>query len=174
MAYNATQKMLFVNGVPHRAEGLSIPERLNIQTVTVEPVAIEEKGRIKAMTIEELCKDFPELVAQIEAEAVAADRARIQEIEEIQDTIGDAELIASAKFLKPVNAAELALAAMKKQAALGADFLAKRQAETKAAGDVPSAKAPEIDPAVLDAENKAKEKEAVKNLADTFKAAFNK
>lgn len=181
MSYNAKHKMLFVNGVPHRAEGLSIPERLNIKPATEsEPVATvipedsEEKGRKVFMTIDELRKEHPELVAQIEAEAVAADRARIQEIEEIQNTIGDAELIASAKFTKPVNAAELALAAMKKQAALGADFLNRRTQETKPANEVPAGKAPEVDPAVLEAEAKAKEKEAIKNLSEQFKNVFHK
>lgn len=75
-------------------------------------------------TPDELRNAFPELVAQIEAaartEGITAERNRIQSIETIQNAIGDADMIRNAKFgEKPMNAQELAFAAMQKQAAIG-------------------------------------------------------
>lgn len=124
------------------------------------------------MTIEELRASHPELVAQIEQEAVAADRLRIQEIEEIQATIGDAELIAEAKFTKPTNAADLALQAMKKQAALGNTFMQNRAGEVAPAANVPAANAPEETPEAVAQATKAEEAKAIKNVAETFKNIF--
>ena len=124
------------------------------------------------MTLDELKAQYPELVAQIEAEAVAIDRVRIQEIEEIQNTIGDHEMVAEAKFTKPTNAAALALAAMKKQAALGNQFIQNRQEEQKPADKVKAEAQKVDDPAGIEAEAKEKEKEAIKNVADQYKKLF--
>lgn len=178
IAYSAASRVMLINGVRHSTEGLTIPESLKLKplaesaaaTVSTEP-KIENKGA-KAMTLDELKAQHPELVAQIEAEAVAKDRARIQEIEEIQDTIGDPELVASAKFTKPIQAADLALAAMKKQAAMGADFLKQRKAEQEGAASVQASARHDDDPAALEAAAKAKEGEAVKNAADLYKKIF--
>ena len=124
------------------------------------------------MTLDELKAQHPELVAQIEAEAVAKDRARIQEIEEIQDSIGDPELVASAKFTKPTNAADLALAAMKKQQALGVNFLKNRAEEQKPADKVKAAAQQIDDPKDIKAATKEQEKEAIKNTAELYKKVF--
>ena len=129
------------------------------------------------MTLEELKAQHPELVAQIEQEAVAKDRARIMEIEEIQDTIGDAELINAAKFTKPTNAADLALAAMKKQAALGGEFLKNRAKETEQANKVAAATAKEVDPLDLEKLDKADpeaEKAEIAKLANIYKQTIKK
>lgn len=179
MQLNAAAHLLLVNGVKHNIEGLEIPARFNIPQLAAAAAVDNKqnkitKGEQKDMTLEELKAQHPELVAQIEQEAVAADRARIQEIEEIQDTIGDAEMIAAAKFTKPTNAAALALEAMKKQAKLGGDFLKNRAQETAPANKVPAAEAPEIDPqkmpgkADLEAE-KAKMKELANKYAASLK-----
>ena len=125
-------------------------------------------------TIEEPCAAYPELVAQIEADAVAADRARIQEIEEIQDTIGDAELIASAKFVKPTNAAALALEAMKRAKASGLEFMKNRVAEQAPAAKVPASASQPGDPATFKDAAKEDEAQAIKNAADLFAKTFNK
>ena len=93
---------------------------------------ISENGgnaKMEIKTQEELRKAFPELVAQIEtaakAEGANAERNRIQEIESVQAAIADAQLIADAKYgEKPMNAQELAFAAMKAQAATGAQVVA--------------------------------------------------
>lgn len=89
--------------------------------------------------MDELRAAFPELVAQVETaardEGVSAERARLRGIEEIEDAIGNTELVNSAKFgEKPMNAEQLAFAAMKSQAAIGAQMLGKLDADAKASG----------------------------------------
>ena len=90
-------------------------------------------------TQEELRNAFPELVAQIEAAAKAeganAERNRIQEIESVQAAIADTQLINDAKYgEKPMNAQELAFAAMKAQAATGAQVVASIAADAANSG----------------------------------------
>ncbi len=90
-------------------------------------------------TPEELRNAFPELVAQIEtaaqANGAAAERDRIQGIESIEAAIGDAELVKNAKFgEKPMNAQELAFAAMQKQATIGANMLNGMAKDTASSG----------------------------------------
>lgn len=88
----------------------------------------EEKEGV-LMTREELKNKYPDLVAEIVAEAEEGarmnERQRIQDIEQIQAGVGDADLIKEAKFGKESCTAEaLAYQAIKKQAALGQRFLA--------------------------------------------------
>lgn len=181
MQLNAANKILMVNGVKHYLDGLTIPERFNIPKIAAGPnkTPVDNKNTMKGepenMTLDELKAKYPDLVAQIEQEAVAADRTRIQEIEEIQETIGDAELIAEAKFTKPTNAANLALAAMKKQAALGVNFLQNRAKETTPANAVPATTPPAVDPLDLANATKANEeaeKAKIKELGNQFKQLF--
>ena len=105
----------------------------------------------------------PDLVAEIENAARAAgaadERQRIQGIESIANAIGDADMVRNAKFGdKPMNAQELAFAAMQKQATIGVQMVANMDTDTKnsgangvvgtpagdPAGDDPNAKADEI------------------------------
>lgn len=106
----------------------------------------------KSMDINELKKAYPDLVDQImeeakmtaqtenmEAvknavdEAVTAERKRMQDIDSIAQTVG-ADLVNEAKYGEtPMNASELALKALQAQQAQGANFLAARDAEQKAA-----------------------------------------
>ncbi len=61
---------------------------------------------------------------QVKAEAVREERERLRQIAEIENQIADKGLVDAAKFgEKPMNAQELAFAAMKKQQATGAQFL---------------------------------------------------
>lgn len=183
--FSAANLVLVVNGVRHNAQGLHVPDIPGIKPMasagtatasaeTEEPEEVPTKGGEKMNTIEELRAAYPELVAQIEADAVAADRARIQEIEEIQDTIGDAELIASAKFVKPTNAAALALEAMKRAKASGLEFMKNRVAEQAPAAKVPASASQPGDPATFKDAAKEDEAQAIKNAADLFAKTFNK
>ena len=99
------------------------------------------------MTEQELRAQYPELVAGIERAAVEAarteivntERARLQAIESIEAQIGDAQLIADAKYGdNACEAAQLALKAMQKQAAQGAAHLAgvKNDAANSGAAEV--------------------------------------
>lgn len=177
VAYNASAHLMVVNGVKHNTYGLNIPDRLNLKplaasaTVDDKLTPPKNKGE-KQMTKDELRAQYPGIVAEIEAEAVAADRARIQEIEEIQNTIGDDALVNEAKFVKPTNAAALALAAMKKNAALGASFIKARAEEQEGAGEVKAVAAQQENIETLKKAEKAGEAEAIKNLANQFKNVF--
>ena len=178
MQYNAANRLLIVNGVKHNTDGLTIPERFNIpKLAAVAPAPVTDttkkpKGEQKAMTIEELRAQHPELVAQIEQTAVEADRQRIQEIEEIQDTIGNPELIAAAKFTKPTNAAALAWEAMKLQAKSGNNYMQARAQETAPANAVTAGNKPEETPGAIAAATKEQEQQEIKNAAELYKQLF--
>ena len=111
---------------------------------------ISENGGNKTMEIktqEELRNAFPELVAQIEATAhaqgVSAERARIQDIESVQAAIADTQLVKDAKYgEKPMNAQELAFAAMQKQVAAGANMVANMASDAVASGAAAVSAAP--------------------------------
>ena len=90
-------------------------------------------------TVEELRAACPDLLKQIEAtaqaQACSAERERIQGIEAIASAIGDAELVNAAKFGdKPMTAEQLAFAAMKKQAEIGASMVKQLDKDTKDSG----------------------------------------
>ena len=176
MQMSASGRMLIVNGIHHNTDGLHIPDRFNIPQLSPTAPAVEDKiqtkGDAKPMTIEELRAQYPNEIAQIEQEAVAADRARIQEIEEIQDSIGDAEMIAAAKFTAPTNAAALALQAMKKQAKLGNDFLTNRAQETAPANQVTAEPPKTDDPAIIAKEQKEAEKAELANIAKLYNEIY--
>jgi len=166
-------KYLVCNGIPMRTAGMELPagikeiadmaeamRAINATTAAVQQAAAnpvpdepEEETECKggkAMTLDELRKEHPELCEQILAEAktadaaaeeqavkdaVAAERQRIKDIESIEDSIADRELIRDAKYGEhPMDAKDLAFAAMQKQAAIGAKVLHDMQEDTKNSG----------------------------------------
>ena len=91
------------------------------------------------MTLEEMRAQHPDLVAQIEqqavANAIAQERARIEAIDSIAASVGDAQLVRDAKYGENTCTAEqLALKAMQKQAALGAKHLKDAAADNADSG----------------------------------------
>ena len=154
------KKVLMVAGIKHDANGYHIPETLNINRISAEDEsdaeinkpgnntgALEEGGTMEMFnSVEELRAAMPELVSQIEASAaeaavkeavdaaVAEERARQKSIDEISATIADAELVNDAKYEHPCSAEALALAALKKQAELGATMLTKMSHDTTNSG----------------------------------------
>lgn len=109
----------------------------------------KEEKNMEIKNKEELKTAFPEFTAQLEAaaaekvaadmqaqinNAVAAERERIKSIDEIAVSVQDSVLIREAKYDKPMTAEQLALAAMKKQAALGAAMLGNMAADTVQSG----------------------------------------
>ena len=103
-------------------------------------------------TPEELRAAQPDLVSQIEraaaSEAVARERERIREIDEISAAVGDAELISEAKYGETAcNAADLALRSMQKQAKLGVKHLenAEKDFAESGASEVKSASSEDTD-----------------------------
>lgn len=156
MSLSADKKVLLVAGVRHDVKDFrhipnSIPVKNSAPAAKAAGANINnrpvnnpgEKGGKQTMTEQELRAQYPEIVASIEAaaastsraEAVAAERARLQGIEEIEAQIGDAELIRNAKYgEKPCDAAQLALAAMQKQAQQGQTFLGALNNDAKNSG----------------------------------------
>lgn len=101
---------------------------------------------VNIMTVEELRQQYPDLVNEIEdkakasvdtagisAEAVAAERKRIEDIESIEASIKDKQLVHDAKYGEnPMDAKDLALKAMQAQAkedANQADIFLKNSAK---------------------------------------------
>lgn len=152
------KEILMVAGVQHSIKGLHIPDALNIKHISPAAAATKrpaagagmEKpagntgntktgGKNTMETIDELRTQHPDLVQQAEnaaaTSAVAAERQRLQAIDEIAPTIGDAELVREAKFGEhPCSAAELALQAMQKAAKQGTKFLNDHAADGKESG----------------------------------------
>lgn len=154
------KEILMVAGVQHNIKGLHVPEALKIPRISPAALAAkpgrpvagidthtkpaetgENEGGNNSMfkNVEELRQAHPDLVKQIEdaakSEAVAAERARLQAIEEIAPSVGDAELVKNAKYGdKPCTAEALALQAMQKQAKLGGKFLKDSAADHDESG----------------------------------------
>ena len=81
-------------------------------------------------TVDELKAAYPELTAQIEANAVAAERKRIQDIENI--ALPGYEAIV--KFEAPVNSGEVAMQIITKQREQGKNYLAGVSADVNDSG----------------------------------------
>ena len=126
-----------------------------------------------ARLAEEIKAQYPDIVAEIEnaarqsvdtaaaeQSATEAERARIREIESIEASIADKELVNRAKYEEPMDAKELAFMAMQKQAAAGNVFLGnmKNDAEASGTDDVEPEAAPEDKPE----DNKEKDAEDIK------------
>ena len=105
--------------------------------------ATEEKGET-SMNISELREQHPDLVAEIEAAAVKAERDRLAAIDEVAEGI-PADMVADAKYSNPVTVEQLALAALRADAekrradaaaerAAAAKFLADAQSDTDESG----------------------------------------
>lgn len=176
-------RTLLVNGIRHNVAGLSIPEKFHIPMVAMEPTApaIENQTEsvtkgAEAMTREELQAQFPELVNEITQEAVTAavnaERQRIQEIEEIEASVGDANLINDAKFVNPVNAAQLALIAMKNQAKMGASFIEARRQEQETVNNIPAAATDQTDATALEKADKQATADKIAQLSAQYKEIF--
>ena len=169
IAASADGRSLFVNGRQmHLAPGMFAPD--NIPTVTPEASAPVETDKNKpevtgdeggiSMTKEELRVKYPDEIAQVEADArasvdhteavntaIQAERARMQEIDEISGLL-DATDVQQAKYGdKPCSAADLLMAAAKNAAKQGKKFLTdlKDDSEESGAEGVPAAPAPAVE-----------------------------
>ena len=145
------RKVLLVAGIRHDVHAFHLPGSIRVSDQIRTGQRPEGNKNIRkeentTMTLEELRAQYPELVSQIESaarnSAIADERARLQSIEEIENTVGDATLVRDAKYGdNPMNAADLALTALKRQAAVGAQALHNMLQDTEDAGteDVPAA-----------------------------------
>lgn len=163
IAASADGRSLFVRGKQmHLTPGMFAPD--NIPTVTPEASAAVETNKTPAvtgndkeensMTVKELREQYPEQIAQVEAEAraavdtteavntaVEAERKRMAEIDEVA-SLFDPAIVNEAKYgEKPCSAADMALVSAQKAAKAGSKFLADAKKDTKDSGaeDVTSA-----------------------------------
>lgn len=197
IAASANGHMLFVGERKmHLAPGMTLPK--DIPTVTPDaqaPAAIEEnqpvvtggeKGGNNSMTKEELREQYPELVAEVEAdaraavdtntavtEAVQAEERRMQEIDEVSALFSD-ELVKEAKYgAKKCSAQELAYRAAQAAAKQGHSFLANLGEDAKDSGADGVGAAPGKD-AGEDGKKDDDSPEAVEAEAKAAVAAFMK
>lgn len=119
------------------------PEAQLIVYPTEEAAKRNSEERLGGMkmctTVDELRQAYPELCAALcetaRADGVKQERERIQAIEEIAKGIGDEKAVNTAKFGDtPVTAQDLAIMALKRQAAMGADFLTSLKSDNAASG----------------------------------------
>jgi ATP-dependent protease ClpP protease subunit len=199
MSMSADKKVLYVNGVSHNVEGLrNIPGTIPIQASakpaarpaankkpTVKPAAKKEGGK-NHMTLEELRAQEPELVAQIEnearagaqtqanADAVAAERQRLADIDSIAASIPDQQLVHDAKYGdKPCTAQELCFRVMQQSAASGQNFLAAYMKDGAASGAANVGAAPNGGTPSTQQEQDAADIQAVVNAYNKTKGGTN-
>lgn len=152
-------KTVISNGICFPAEAFySLPRHMKVHKDHVKNGITPDKNKPKEggevlMTKNELMEQYPDLYNEIASEAlkdkqiaieeaVRAERARIQNIDEIAGQVGDEDMVREAKFGEnQMDASQLALAALKKQSQLGSNFLRNM---TEDAG---SSKAEEVTPA---------------------------
>lgn len=180
----------------HLARGMKAPETLPIMEEETVSTSAEDdintqsgsdtddnKGGNTPMAtnLEELRAENPELAAQVESDlraavsaehntaletAVANERSRIQQIDEISSLYGD-DIVADAKYGEHAcTAQEMAFRAAQAAAKNGTAFMANVAADNKASGanEVPAASAPEDAASKSEAQKRADTKEAVHNL----------
>ncbi len=147
MAMSADHKFVLSNGlkIDSRVFGKILPA---IKDTVNAGVPAEPTKEVKSMTLDELKEKEPDLVKQIEdsakasvdvnsvkAQAQAEERKRIEEIESIEASIADKDLVNEAKFGDtPMNARDLAFTAMQKQAQIGNTVLGNMLDDSNASG----------------------------------------
>ncbi len=148
VSVSADKQVLLVAGIRHNIKGLhNVPSTIRINSIHAAPAAGnkptgnggENRKEDEPMTLEEMRAQHPDLVAQIEqqaaANAITQERARIEAIDSIAASVGDAQLVRDAKYGENTCTAEqLALKAMQKQAALGAKHLKDAAADNADSG----------------------------------------
>lgn len=145
-------KTVISNGIRFPAEAFySLPKHMkmyrdNVNNGIVPVKDNQNEGGEESMTKKELMEKYPdvydEIIEEIRAEqqeeidkAVRAERTRIQNIDEIARQIGNEEMVKEAKFgTNPMDAASLALEALKKQGQMGQDFLRNMENDASQSG----------------------------------------
>lgn len=150
MSMSADKSLFLCNGIPMQTRNFGkMPKGTRIMKPTEhKPVDISKNEGGTEMTLEELKNAHPELVKQIEdaaketvdttaaeQKAVDEERQRIKDIESIEASIADKELVDKAKYGEnPMSAKDLAFMAMQKQASLGNNFLEGMKADAQSSG----------------------------------------
>lgn len=114
---------------PHTQDGFSNTQ--NKTTTEKERKNMPNMQEIK--TVDDLKAAFPDLTAQIANDATAAERGRIQDIEDVA-LAGYENIVNEAKFTKPVAAGDVAKAIVAEQKKQGANYLESRETDAKNSG----------------------------------------
>ena len=176
---SADRKFAFVNGVKMHARNVTMPMSMPVNKASKAPSqsgkgSVKNKTTKKArkefkdMDIEDLKKENPDLYKEIVDEARKsaedAERQRIREIDEIADSISDAEMVNEAKYgEEKIDAKTLAFNALKKykaeNKAANAKALADMQSESASSG------ASKVEPSAPKDDVSDEEKEKAKDQA---------
>ena len=183
MAQN--KSFMNVNGLRLSAQWMptALPDGIDIEETdnsVSNPAAAPSGGNINnggndpmIKTVDELREAYPELTAQLESAArnealtqgAADERARLEAIDAIRNNIGNSDMVREAMFGENrVTAEQLALQAIKANAAQGAAVLKNLQDDATAAGEVAVVPAPADVPVSNAAEDLQKDLEAIKNV----------
>lgn len=137
------------------------PKRINSNDKKKEDEPVIEN-------VKELKEKYPDLVNEIEDAARQQERQRIQEIEDIESSVADKEMVRKAKFETPSSAKDLAFSVMQAQAAVGATTLENLKADAAASGAQAVAAEP-IEAAMTDEEKKQAEIKAMLEQSDRMR-----
>lgn len=153
--YSNFPRSYFDNRVDSKVEN-------KVEAVKTETKIDKEETKVPITNLEELRNECPELVAQVEADAIKnateSERARIREIEEIANSI-DPSLVIKAKFETPMSAKDLAFESMKNDAKKGKIY------QNNAAVDEANSGMEEVKPSPVEATADDKAKEEVETEA---------
>lgn len=158
LAASADGTRIFANGKTiHLAPGMFAPDF--IPTADAEPKAEPAESAVEAntppvdsgnltkeetaMDLEQLREQHPDLVQQIEAAAVNAERDRLRAIDEIAGIYSD-EMVQAAKYGDPCTAETLAYRAAMAQVKRGGDIVAALEKDAEAVNAVNPAPAPVV------------------------------
>lgn len=136
----------FIPTAEQPAENKATPEAEAAVEANKTPVDPGNHKEEKSMTLDQLREQYPELEQEIRDAATAAERERIQAIDEIAGCFA-AEMVQAAKYTDPCSAETMAFRAAQKQAKEGNAFLTAMAADNSEAkvNDIPAATGDVVD-----------------------------
>ena len=178
---SSNKKILMVNGISHDTFGFrNMPEFRIITQNSAKPVPVpiadsnsnelKEEGGKKHMTFDELRTQEPDLVTQIQNEAVSIERQRMKDIDSIAASIPDQEMVNEAKYGENIcTAQELSFRVLQNSAKEGRNFLSQMESDSKQSGVNNVGAAPNSGDANSDDEKDAVELKNIVNLYNSMK-----
>ena len=178
---SSNKKILMVNGISHDTFGFrNMPEFRIITQNSAKPVPVpvadsnsnelKEEGGKKHMTFDELRTQEPDLVTQIQNEAVAIERQRMRDIDSIAASIPDQEMVNEAKYGENTcTAQELSFRVLQNSAKEGRNFLSQMESDSEQSGVHNVGAAPNSGDANSDDEKDAVELKNIVNLYNSMK-----
>lgn len=178
---SSNKKILMVNGISHDTFGFrNMPEFRIITQNSAKPVPVpvadsnpnefKEEGGKKHMTFDELRTQEPDLVTQIQNEAVAIERQRMKDIDSIAASIPDQEMVNEAKYGESTcTAQELSFRVLQNSVKEGRNFLSQMESDSEQSGVNNVGAAPNSGDANSDDEKDAVELKNIVNLYNSMK-----